>query len=263
MPGEALSIRSGLIDVSLDREVAVVTMNRPEKLNALRPDMRRDLAATLRHFGNGSRARGIVLTGAGRAFSAGEDLSGTVDGDGGIEPVLESFHDLTRAALSTKVPTVAAINGIAVGGASELTLCFDTRLGTPRTEWLMPENELGLTISNAASHLLVRLLRGGGAVRLVLDGERLDADTAHRVGLLDEIVPHEQLLEAAVARILRWTGNGSATAAHLALLRPDPDLIEAAMRRETAAGLKVWDSGATRDGIARFWAGRGTAEIGS
>src|SRR5687767_6549231 len=106
---------TGRIDVRHDRDVAIITLNRPEKLNALTVDMRRELAAAIRVFGDGTASRGIVLTGTGRAFSAGEDLSRTVDeAQAGFDSVVELFHDITRALLQTKVPTIAAINGVAV-----------------------------------------------------------------------------------------------------------------------------------------------------
>src|SRR5450755_655444 len=111
-------IGSGHIDVALREGVAVVTLRRPEKLNALTADMRRELAAILRHFGSGDHlgsgdaARGIVLTGTGRAFSAGEDLRAAAElPAGGLVTEVELFHDITRAALQTRVPVIAALNG--------------------------------------------------------------------------------------------------------------------------------------------------------
>src|SRR5262249_60482471 len=78
---------------------------------------------------------------------------------GGLIADVELFHDITRAALETELPVVGALNGIAVGGACEMTLCFDARIGTPAAEFFLPENSIGLTISNASSLLLPRLVR--------------------------------------------------------------------------------------------------------
>ncbi len=251
---------TGKIDVTMDRDVAVLTLNRPEKLNALTTEMRRELAAAIRHFGDGSRARGLVLTGAGRAFSAGEDLDGAVSTES-IDDALELFHDITRATLTTKVPTVAALNGLAVGGACEMTLAFDTRIGTSDAGYFMPENGIGLTISNASSYLLARLLRGGDAMRLVLDSRRLSAEEAQRIGMLDEIVDGSSAADAGVELVLRWTESSSiATAAHLELLRPPLEAVEAAIRRETEVGRRVWDSGTSVQGIERFLASRNSSD---
>lgn len=245
---------TGLIDVTMQREVAIITLSRPDKLNALTLSMRRDLAAALRHFGDGTRARGLVLTGRGRAFSAGEDLTSVTDPDdeSGVTTAIESFHDLTRATLSTKVPTIAAVNGLAVGGASELTLCFDSRVGSPAAEFFLPENHLGLVISNAASLLLTRLLGTSQATRLVLESSRINAAEAAQHGLLDDIID-DGLVDHAIDRIHTWSPSGSATAAHLGLLRPALADVEAAMAHETHIAQQVWKAGTSQAGIQAFW----------
>jgi enoyl-CoA hydratase len=243
---------SGQIGVAVQEAVAVVTLRRPDKLNALTADACRELAAILRHFGGGDSVRGIVLTGTGRAFSAGLDLREAAElPPDSLTAHIELFHDITRAALATRVPVVAALNGIAVGGACELTLCFDARIGTPAAEYFLPENTIGLTISNAASVLLPRLV-GHRAVRLVLESARIGAADALAMGLLDEIVGEDVLVESAIAIVHRWTPPGGATAAHLALLRPPMAEIEQAMAAETEATRATEADGLPRQGIDRF-----------
>jgi enoyl-CoA hydratase len=242
---------SGRIEVSMSEAVAVVTLRRPDQLNALTVAMRRELAAILRHFGDGHAARGIVVTGSGRAFSAGLDLKEAAGlPPDGLTADVELFHDITRAALQTRVPVVAALNGIAVGGACEMTLCFDARIGTPAAEYFLPENNIGLTISNASSVLLPRLV-GARAMRLVLEAARIGAREALAIGLLDEIVDPDGLIEAAVGLVHRWTQPGSATAAHLRLLRPSLAAVEQAMAAETEVA-----SGPDADALARAGIGR-------
>lgn len=242
------------ITTSMDRDVAVIRINREDKLNALSRDMRKDLAAAIRHFGHSSVSRGFVVTGTGRAFSAGEDLhdvvGATVDD---VEEAVELFHDITRAVLQSSVPSIAALNGLAVGGACEMTLCFDRRIGTPAAGYFLPENGIGLTVSNGTSFLLGRLVGPSRALDMVLGTARLDATEAARIGLIDEIVPVDQLISTAVDTVLRWNTQGSSTAAHLQLLRPDLDTIETAITRETSATRNVWDSGISSAGIQRFW----------
>ncbi len=248
----AWGAESGHIEVTVQQDVAVVTLNRPEKLNALTAGMRRELAAILRHFGAGAEVRGIVLTGAGRAFSAGEDLRAAAElPPGGLIDEIELFHDITRAALQTQVPVVAAINGIAVGGACEMTLCFDARIGTLAAECFFPESSIGLTISNASSVLLPRLA-GHAALRLVLSSARLSADEALAAGLLDQIVGRDGLLDAAIQLVHGWTRPGAPTAAHLKLLRPPLTVIEQAFAAETEAARGVEQAGLSQAGISRF-----------
>jgi enoyl-CoA hydratase/carnithine racemase len=243
---------SGHIEVSVSEAVAVVTLRRPAQLNALTIAMRRELAAILRHFGDGNAARGIVVTGSGRAFSAGLDLKEAADlPPGGLIDDVELFHDITRAALQTRVPVVAALNGIAVGGACEMTLCFDARIGTPAAEYFLPENNIGLTISNASSLLLPRLV-GARAMRLVLESARIGAEEALAIGLLDQIVDPDGLIEAAIGVVHRWTRPGAATAAHLRLLRPPLPAVEQAMAAETEAASGPDADALARAGIDRF-----------
>lgn len=250
---------AGHVLVDVIRDTAVITLRRPSKLNALTVGMRRRLAALIREYGTGERARGIVLTGTGRAFSAGEDLSAPPTTFAEMRETFETFHDITRAVLETRVPVVAAINGIAVGGASEITLCCDARLGTPQTTFFQPENARGLTISNASSVLLPRIVRSH-AMRMVLGSERIAADEALRIGLLDRIVEPDELLDHAIDTVRAWTPEGrNNTALHLALLRPSWKEIERAFALEDAAADESWHSGALTAGIESFWSARQSA----
>src|SRR5687767_12872134 len=121
----------GFVEVSRDVDVAVLLLNRPGKLNALSVPMLKDVAEALGRFGAGpDRAGAIVVTGAGRAFSAGDDLPATESlTESDFEELLASFQELTRLVLHSEVPVVAALNGISVGGAAELTLACDARIG--------------------------------------------------------------------------------------------------------------------------------------
>ncbi len=159
---------------------------------------------------------------------------------------------MTRAILETRVPVVAAVNGIAVGGASEITLCCDARIGTSATSYFQPENARGLTISNATS-LLLRRLVGNHAMRMVLASPRIAAEEALRIGLLDEVVDADALLDHAVEMVHAWTPDGGTTALHLALLRPLLAEVEAAFAREDAAAHEAWTSGLLTAGVAGFW----------
>jgi len=230
---------TGHFVVERRRDVAIIRIDRPDKLNALTAPMRAELAEIFRKFGIGGAVRGLVLTGTGRAFCAGEDLYELSEHDDPdwITDGIELFHDLTRAALSTTVPIVAALNGIVVGGAAELTVCFDSRVAAPEAEYFFPENHLGLTISNASSYLLHRLV-GRRALDVVLSSRRLNADEALEYGFVDEVVDGD-VVEAAIDVIDRWTPPGSVTGAHLALLRPSLVDVEAAFARETETALKA------------------------
>ncbi|WP_116050867.1 AMP-binding protein [Amycolatopsis palatopharyngis] len=247
----------GFLDVDVVRGVAVLTLRRPEKLNAMDVATRLRLASVIRELGTGESVRGIVLTGEGRVFSAGEDLQSAPSTDAEFHEAFASFHDITRAILETQVPCIAAVNGIAVGGASEITLCCDARIGTPATEYYQPENGRGITISNASSVLLRRLV-GNHAMRIVLGSPRIRSEEALRIGLLDEIVEPDILVDRAVDTVIEWTPEGNTTALHLALLRPLFEEIEQAFAREDVAAKASWDSGALTTGIQGYLTARST-----
>lgn len=245
--------RATHLEVQVVRETAVITFRRPEALNALDVPTRLELARLIRHHGTGAEVRGIVLTGEGRAFSAGEDLKAvSTSADADPLAAVETFHDVTRAIIETRVPVIAAVNGIAVGGASEVAMSCDLRIGATTAEFFMPENGIGLTISNASS-LFLRRLVGRHATRIVLGSRRLGAEEAHAVGLLDEVVAPEQLIGRALDVVQELTPEGGATAYHLGLLRPAPEEVEAAIARENAAALEAWNNGVIAAGVQRFW----------
>ena len=242
---------SGFVDVVPDEDAAIVTLSRPDKLNALTVPMLHDIAAAI--AAAAASSRGIVITGEGRAFSAGDDLVATADlAREAFKDLLAGFQEITRAILRTDVPVLAALNGIAVGGAAEMTLACDARVGWARSDFLFPENDVGLTISNASTYLLPRLL-GPRALPIVLDGRRIAGNEAHALGLIDYFVEaYEDVVPKAVAVLKRWTSRDLAVRFHLELLRPPLDEIERALERETKVAGDAWDAGTAREGIARF-----------
>jgi enoyl-CoA hydratase len=228
--------------------VAMLRFDRPAKLNALTPAMLPAIADAIRTLAADSA--GLVLTGTGRAFSAGDDLDATADLDrGGFESLIAGFQEMTRAVLDTEVPVVAALNGLAVGGAAELTLACDARIGSPGAAFYFPENGIGLTISNGSTYLLPRML-GAHALPLILAGGRINAVEAVRVGLLSEIADDPST--RAVDMVRTWAADGRATRWHLRLMRPGPAAVEAAMARETIAAMEVFDAGIATAGAAAF-----------
>ena len=244
---------SGYVVVEAIGDVAILRLERAEKLNALTVPMLRDVDSALQHLRSRSDVRGIVLTGSGRAFSAGDDLPATESlAREDFDELLASFQALTRAVLDTEVPVVAALNGIAVGGAAELTLVCDARVGHPGSDYLFPENQVGLTISNASSYLLPRVV-GSRALPLVLESRRISGAEAHELGLIDYFVDStEAVLDKSLDLLRGWVDRGLATPFHLRLLRPPRAEVEAAMAKENEIAEQAWASGTATEGIKRF-----------
>jgi enoyl-CoA hydratase/carnithine racemase len=236
----------------VEDRVAVLRLDRPEALNALTVEMLADLASGIRlHAAEG---RSVVLTGVGRAFSSGDDLKATESLDRrSFEELIEAFQDVTRAIAGAPAAVVAGLNGIAVGGAAEIACACDLRVGCPASEFLFPENGLGMTISNGSSATLPALV-GPRALALVLLGERIGGARARELGLIDVMVDAPEDVEPAARRIAAALAEeGRSTELHLALLRPPAEEIERALQREREAAGESWDRGWPQEGIRRFW----------
>lgn len=204
--------------------------------------------------------RAVVLTDAGRAFSAGDGLGASLNlNEDTFTELIESFQDVTRAILGCPQPVIAAVDGIAVGGAAEITLVCDVRVGGPATEYFFPENGIGLTISNGSS-LLLPLLVGRRALGVVLLRRRMDTTEASALGFLDRIVSStEHVLPEAVTIAHELVAKGTGTRHHLALLRLDTEAVEAAMRREVEVEVAriAWVEGLVQEGLEASWGSRG------
>jgi enoyl-CoA hydratase len=175
--------------------VAVVTLNRPAKLNAISIEMRRELSACLAAWSEDPAVRVAVVTGAGRAFSAGFDL-GEFRDPALHEELLRSSSKYHRDVWSFPKPTIAAVNGPAAGGGFDLATLCDLRVCTPDAWFSHPE----LMIGAPPLFTPLRWIVGDGIARdLCLTRRRLSADEAHRVGLVRQVVAPGELLPAALA----------------------------------------------------------------
>ena len=189
---------SELVGVRRDGEVCVLTLRRPEKLNAISTAVERALADAL--DGDDVRtSRALVLAGEGRAFSAGADVTEFSDRD---PAAIMAYYRDTGAVYERfarlPVPTLAAIHGYCLGGALELALAADFRIADETSTFGLPEVALGILPSSGGTHRLVRLLGTARAKELALLRERFDAEEALRVGLVTEVVPAGEALTRAL-----------------------------------------------------------------
>lgn len=246
---------TGKVVRTVDDGALMLRLDDEATLNALSAAMLADLAAGIRSASEDSQVRGVIVVGTGRAFSSGENLRETSSlvGERGIGELSRLFNDVTEAVLASRVPCVAAINGVAVGGAAEMTLCFDRRIGVASSSFLFPEGAMGFTISNAASVLLPSLVGRSTALDLVLSGRRIDAVECDRLGLLDEVVAEPaELLARCRDYLAAITPPGNTAHLHLAMLRPDIDVVRRAFAAEAEAARRAWESGAMDARIAEF-----------
>lgn len=187
---------------SLPDGVLLVTMARPEKLNAMDRDWFAELTTLMRTVGkDGDHHRVVVLTGEGRAFSAGGDIDMFHDLAGQVQlvrPHLARVYDAFHAVEKCAVPVIAAVNGLAFGGGTELTLAVDMALASEEATFSFKEVSVGLMPGYG-------IVRGPDVIGrswtrlLALSGRTVDAVTAERIGLVQEVHPGDRLLEAALA----------------------------------------------------------------
>lgn len=180
--------------------VTILTLNRPERMNALTTSLIAELAQAVSEFNADPEQRVAILTGAGeKAFCAGGDLQAMGD-DPGAGRALPMSHapDIGGVAASEK-PVIAAINGLAVAGGMELALCCDIRIAAEKSWFGLFEVSRGF-LAGVAVNVLPRLMPFGAVMDLMLTGDRMPAAEAHRLGLVQQIVPRDNLLEAAVEK---------------------------------------------------------------
>lgn len=187
------------IDLERNGAIAIVTMNRPEALNAFNNEQLRLLAETFEQIGNDGSIRCVILTGAGeRAFAAGADIKQMkdLDGEGGLT-FGRLGHRATRSVEQLPQPVIAAVNGFALGGGCELALAADIRLASENAVFAQPEVSLGIPPGWGGSQRLPRLVGPGFAAEMILSGRRVKAGEALRVGLVNSVWPLDQLLTEA------------------------------------------------------------------
>jgi enoyl-CoA hydratase/carnithine racemase len=186
------------VTFQLDGHVATITYNRPDVLNAINAEMRRDLNAAFSRFRDDQEAWVAIVTGAGRAFCAGADLrdgagaTGEFAGTFWEKPTMNSFE----SGWEIFKPVIAAVNGYCLGYGLTLTTWCDFVLASDRAEFGLPEVSLGVP-AVVASIRLPQRINWADAMELLLTGERVNADRAHAMGLVWKVVPHETLLDEA------------------------------------------------------------------
>jgi enoyl-CoA hydratase/carnithine racemase len=178
-------------------DVVYVTLNRPTALNALSSSLRRDLKQCFTDLQANRSVRLVVMTGAGRAFCAGADIKewqepSSVVRDREDRQQLNFWEPMSRC----EQPIIAAINGYALGGGCELAMCCDIRIAADDAQLGLTEVTLGIIPGGGGTQRLPRLIGRGKALELILTGKRIDAHEALRLGLVEQVVPSDQLMAA-------------------------------------------------------------------
>ncbi len=239
--------------------VAIVTLNRPDRMNTLGGSMKPDLQAVFTDLARDDPAvRAVVLTGSGeRAFCAGADIK---ERAGSQLPLPEyhlkqkATHDLFRAIETFEKPVIAAINGVALGGGLELALCADIRIAASHAKLGLPEAKIGALPAAGGTQRLPRLVGVGWAKQLMFTCDHISAEQALAIGLVTQVMAPDQLLPTALAMAARIAANAPLSVRFIkqAIDRGLQVGIEAGLEYERYAAAIVVSSADRTEGMRAF-----------
>lgn len=189
------------LEVSREGGVTLVTISRPEALNALTLQVLEELSFAFEDIDDDDETRAVVLTGAGdKAFVAGADIK-EMSGFHAVDA--RAYSDAGQGVLNRievlGKPVIAAVNGFALGGGCELAMACHLRIASEKARFGQPEVKLGVIPGFGGSQRLPRLVGMGRALELMLTGDMIPAEEAYRIGLVNKVVPHDTLREEALA----------------------------------------------------------------
>jgi enoyl-CoA hydratase len=235
--------------------VAILTINRPDKLNALNTKVHEEGVAAFDELRADDSIRVVVLTGSGeKAFIAGADIGEFVE----ASPIEQRdlFHERTlfNTVDSFPKPVIAMINGFCLGGGNELAIACDIRIGSETARFAQPEINLGIICGGGGTQRLARLLGEGRAMELCLSGDMIDAATAHKFGLLNHVFPPDQL-EAETLKFAEKIAEKAPIALQLtkeAVKFASRSNLDEGLRREVDLFAICFSTEDKKEGVAAF-----------
>ena len=190
--------------------VAEITLNRPDKLNAFDDTMIAETIDAFKQAGRSADVRCVVLTGEGRGFSSGQDLSAFVDRAEGVtvgEHLRHGYHRLIKQMIGLEKPIIAAVNGIAAGAGCGVALAADLRIASDAAGFMLAFSRVGLIPDSGVNWLLPRLIGYARAYEMAITAERVPAARAADWGMVNRVVPAAQLMEIARATALQFAAG--------------------------------------------------------
>jgi 2-(1,2-epoxy-1,2-dihydrophenyl)acetyl-CoA isomerase len=187
--------------VDVDGPVAMLTLDRPEALNALTVGLKVAIRRELERIAADRAVRTVILTGAGRAFCAGQDLAERERPDAAPldEELRQRYNPIIRALRSMGQPVIAAVNGVAAGAGASLAFACDLRIAAADARFVLAFGRIGLVPDSGATWFLPRLVGAARAAEIALVGDPITADEALRIGLVSRVVPADDLMPEARA----------------------------------------------------------------
>ena len=249
-----------LVIVATEGPVRRLTLNRPAALNSFTAAMHGELLAALNAAAEDADVRAVVITGAGRGFCAGQDLSDpAMTGGVDVGAVIERYYrPLATRVRTMPVPVVAAVNGVAAGAGANFALCCDFVVAARSASFIQAFSKIGLVPDCAGTWLLPRLVGRARALGLAMTGDKLAAEEAQRIGLIWQCVDDAALAETVQALALRLAAMPSRALAETRRLMDAATTLEFgdAIGQEAQTQRELGQAGDFAEGVAAFFAKR-------
>lgn len=184
------------IQITKENNVTYIYLNRPEKFNSFNREMAISLQNALKEGEHDSDCRCVVITGNGKAFSAGQDLAEAIDinGPGILNIVTQHYNPIIKLIRETKKPIIAAVNGVAAGAGANIALCCDIVLASEEASFIQAFSKIGLIPDSGGTYFLPRLIGLQRASALMMTGDKLSANEALQLGMIYKIFPNENFM---------------------------------------------------------------------
>ena len=244
-----------MVEVEIRGDVAVITLARPEKLNAITAEMLDGLLEAIESVAASESIGAAMLTGRGRAFSAGGDITAMFGmEEAEFRDTIARYMRVAAAFRACPKPIIAAVHGYALAGGFELALLCDVRFAARGTKFGLPDTPLGLSPTSGMTWLLPRVVGLGRAMYLTLDAEPFDADEAERIGLVSRVVERSALLAEAEAFARKLAGYPRVGVEHtkLGFHRSLESGFEGSTASELEAEVECFRSTHTRERLRAF-----------
>lgn len=264
------------INLEITDGVAILTLNRPDKLNAFTPEMLGEIGAALDEISAPDcPARCLLITGAGRAFCSGADLASSSAFSGGLEKgatpgdevgkmLRQVYHPLFEALRALEMPVVSAVNGVAAGAGMSLAIAADIVIAARSAYFLQAFINIGLLPDSGSTYMLPRLMGKARATAAMMLGEKLPAETAAEWGLIYQVSDDDALMETAVTLAKRLASGPTLALAALrsAIGKSEGNDFTAQLEVEAALQSRLANSSDCLEGIGAFLAKRPAAFTG-
>lgn len=243
--------------------VRLLTLNRPEKFNALNTELKESLIAAFRHAAADDSVRAVVVAGAGKSFCVGQDLKEHVAlleaGDPApLRTVEDHYNPLIRAVTTMPKPVIAAVNGSAAGAGASLAYACDLRVASSEAKFLMAFANVGLSTDSGVSWTLPRLIGYGRAMEMLLLAEPVAAEEALRIGMVNRVVDSGSAVESATELATRMAAGPTSAYARIkeAMLAAASEGLDEALDVEAGAQAEAGQTADHREAVQAFVAKR-------